>query len=571
MTAQQFRRFLPFLDWPRPTRASLRADLAAGLAVGLLVIPQSLAYAQLAGIPAHHGLYAAFIPAIVGVLFGSSALLATGPVALTSMLTATSVGLLTAPGSPEFVAYVMLVALLSGLIQIGLGLARAGILLNLLSHPVLVGFINAAAIVIAVSQLPAMTGIAVPRDDSTLAAVGHVLANGEHAHLPSLGMGMLALLLLLGLKRWAPRQPGLLIMVAGLTVLSYFVGYERGGGAVIGDIPRGVPGLSVPAMNWQALIALIPAAFIISLVSFMEAMSSCKVIADKTRRPWNENQELIGQGLAKLAAAFCNAMPVSGSFSRSAMNLASGARSGWSSLVSAALVLLALLLLTSLLHHLPKPALAAMIVLAVAGLINWPAMRLAWLASRDDGIAAGLTFVATIAFAPNIQNGILAGILFSLGAFIFRRMKPRIAVQSLGLDGVFRDIGTEGAELRHGRVVALRFDAALFFVNASFFEEAVHGLEQDNPELECIVVFADGINILDASGVEMLRDLIRHLREQHITLVISNAKPQFVEVAERTGLMPLLGRENVFASHDDALTAVSERHGVNADTQTAVP
>lgn len=571
MTAQQFRRLLPFLDWPRPTRASLRADLAAGLAIGLLAIPQSLAYAQLAGIPAYHGLYAAFIPAIVGVLFGSSALLATGPVALTSMLTAASVGLLAAPGSQQFVAYVMLVALLSGLFQIGLGLARAGILLNLLSHPVLVGFINAAAIVIALSQLPAMTGIAVPRDDSTLASLGHVLANGEHAHLPSLAMGLLALLLLLGFKRWAPRLPSLLIMVAGLTLLSYFVGFERSGGAVVGDIPRGVPGLSVPAMNWQALIALIPAAFIIALVSFMEAMSSCKVIADKTRRPWNENQELIGQGLAKLAAAFCNAMPVSGSFSRSAMNLSSGARSGWSSLFSAALVLLALLLLTSLLHHLPKPALAAMIVLAVAGLINWPAMRLAWRASRDDGIAAGLTFVATIAFAPNIQNGILAGILFSLGAFIFRRMKPRIAVQSLGLDGVFRDVGTEGAELRHGRVVALRFDAALFFVNASFFEEAVHGLEQDNPELECIVVFADGINILDASGVEMLRELIHHLREQHITLVISNAKPQFVEVAERTGLMPLLGRENVFASHDDALKAVSERHGVNADAQTAVP
>ena len=570
MNLRSIRHLLPFLNWRRPTRESLRADLAAGLAVGLLVVPQSLAYAQLAGVPAQHGLYAAFIPAIIGVLFGSSALLVTGPVALTSMLTASSVGLLTAPGSSEFVAYVLLIALLSGLFQIGLGLARAGLLLNLLSHPVLVGFINAAAIVIVLTQLPLLTGIAVAPDQNTLAGVGHLLRDFDQAHLPTLAMAALALLLMLGLKRWAPRTPGALVMVVGLTLLSFGIGFERLGGAVVGDIPGGMPGLSVPAMDWQVLIALIPAAFVISLVSFMEAMSSCKVIADKTRTRWDDNQELIGQGLAKVVAAFCNAMPVSGSFSRSALNLASAARSGWSTLFTSALVLLALLFFTSLLYHLPKPALAAMIVLAVIGLINWPAMRLAWQASRNDGLAAGLTFVATLAFAPNLQNGILAGILFSLGAFIFRRMKPRIAVQALSSDGAFRDIDTLGAGPRHERVVALRFDAALFFVNASFFEEAVHQLEADNPQLECIVVFAHGINILDATGVEMLRELIRHLRERGVTLVISHAKPQFIEVAERTGLMKQLGVENVFDTHDAALKAVSLRHGLRAEAQAAV-
>lgn len=568
---RSIRHLLPFLNWQRPTRESLRADLAAGLAVGLLVVPQSLAYAQLAGVPAQHGLYAAFIPAIIGVLFGSSALLATGPVALTSMLTASSVGLLTKPGSPEFVAYVLLIALLSGLFQIGLGLARAGLLLNLLSHPVLVGFINAAAIIIVLTQLPQLTGIAVAPGQSTLAGVGHLLRDVDQTHLPTLAMAALALLLMLGFKRWAPRTPAALVMVVGLTLLSFGVGFERRGGAVVGDIPGGMPGLSLPTMHWQALIALIPAAFVISLVSFMEAMSSCKVIADKTRTRWDENQELIGQGLAKVVAAFCNAMPVSGSFSRSALNLTSQARSGWSTLFTSALVLLALLFFTSLLYHLPKPALAAMIVLAVIGLINWPAMRLAWRAGRDDGLAAGLTFVATLAFAPNIQNGIMAGILFSLGAFIFRRMKPRIAVQSLSSDGEFRDLDTIGPGPRFERVVALRFDAALFFVNASFFEAAVHRLEQDNPQLECIVVFAHGINILDATGVEMLRELIRHLRERGITLVISHAKPQFIEVAERTGLMKQLGSENVFDSYDAALKAVSERHGVKAEPQPAVP
>ena len=559
MGLSSFKHWFPFLSWSRPTRASFQADVAAGLAVALLAIPQSLAYAQLAGVPAQHGLYAAFLPAIIGALFGSSALLSTGPVALTSMLTASSVALLAVPGTQQFVAFVLLVALLSGLFQIGLGLARAGILLNLLSHPVLVGFINAAAIVIALAQLPALTGIAVPAGNSTLGGSFHVLSTLQDTHVLTLAMGALAFLFIDAIRRWAPRLPGVLFMVIGVTVLSYLVGYERQGGAVVGDIPRGMPQLSVPAMNWQAVIVLIPAAFVVALVSFMEAMSSCKVIADKTRKPWDENQELIGQGLAKVAAAFCNAMPVSGSFSRSALNLASGARSPYASLITAGLVLLAILLLTNLLHHLPKPALAAMIVLAVAKLVNWPAMKLAFRAGRDDGLAALLTFSATLAFAPNIQNGIIAGIIFSLGAFIYRRMLPRMAVQALREDGAGPNADASGGSPKGERIVGLRFDAALFFVNASFFEAAVLKLERDNPELEAIVVFAHGINILDATGVEVLRDLTRHLRERGITLVISHAKHQFIEVAKRTGLLDELGPANVFDSHDNALAAVFAR------------
>jgi sulfate permease, SulP family len=557
MTPFSLERFFPFLGWQRPTRQTLRDDLFAGITVALLVIPQSLAYAQLAGVPAHYGLYAALVPAIVGVLFGSSAILSTGPVALTSLLTAASVRQIAPAGTEPFIASVMLLALLSGVFQIGLGVARAGILLNLLSHPVLVGFINAAALVIAMSQLPALTGISVPQDGGVLLATWKLLGQLSAGHGTTLAFGSLAIAILILFRRFAPKRPGVLVMAAILTLLSLVTDFAGHGGAIVGSIPAGLPGLSIPAMSWDATIALVPAAAIISLVSFMEAMSSCKVIAIKTRTRWDENQELIGQGLAKVAAAFCHSMPVSGSFSRSALNLASHARSGYSSLFTTGFVLVTLVAFTPLLYHLPKPALAAIIVMALFNLIDVAGMRNAWRASTDDGIAATLAFVATLAFAPNIQNGILAGIVFSLGAFMYRRMVPRFAILRLR-DGVLADIGTENSQRSGETVGVLRFDAALFFANASFFEDAVLKLQRENPGLKYVVVLANGINLLDASGVEVLRSLVRHLRESGVTLIISNAKQQFLDVAARTGLTEEIGHENFFDRDDLAFSRVRE-------------
>lgn len=559
MTQYLARRLLPFLEWPRMDAKSLANDLIAGITVSLLAIPQSLAYAQLAGVPAYYGLYAAFIPSVVAVLFGSSALLSTGPVAMTSLLTAASVGHIATPGTAEFVSYVTLLALLSGLFQIGLGLARAGVLLNLLSHPVLMGFINAAALIIALSQLPALSGIVVPQTDHFLVDIWHVLSSLDALHGMSLLFGLLAMALLYGFRRFAPRLPGVLIMVVIITGLSYLTRFAEHGGSVVGEIPKGIPSISVPAMSWRASIALLPAAFVIALISFMEAMSSCKVIAIKTRTRWDENQELIGQGLAKVVAAFCHSMPVSGSFSRSALNLASHAKSGASSLIAAGFVLLTLLYFTPQLYHLPKPALAAMIVLAVANLIDFQSLRHAWQAGRDDGIAAALTFVATLAFAPNIQNGILTGIIFSLGAFIYHRMSPGIVPLEIDCDGTLRDSLRHEAPLPPRKIAALRFDATLFFANVSFFEDAIVKLERENPQLECILVVANGINHLDASAVEMLRRLVTRLRECGITLAFSSAKRQFMDVAERTGLAAEIGKANIFGSDDTALKALFRR------------
>jgi SulP family sulfate permease len=349
-------KLFPFLVWrPLITPDTLRADVIAGITLALLAIPQSLAYAQLAGVPAYYGLYAALIPTVIGALFGSSRILSTGPVAMTSLLTAASIAPLAIAGSEHYVSLAILLALLSGVFQIAFGLLRMGVLLNFLSYPVLMGFINAAAIIIGLSQLPAILGIPISQSSHLLTDTWHVIARIDSLHEISLAFGVIAIVGLTAFKKYAPRLPGALITVAVLTLASYFMGYEEMGGRVVGEIPAGLPNLTVPSFDWQATILLLPAAFVIALISFMEAMSSCKVIAIKTRTAWDENQELIGQGLAKLAAAFSQSIPVSGSFSRSALNLSVGAKTGISSLVSAAFVLATLLFFTSFLHHLPKP------------------------------------------------------------------------------------------------------------------------------------------------------------------------------------------------------------------------
>ena len=557
-----WRRFFPFLHWwPQVNRQTLKDDLVAGLTVALVAIPQSLAYAQLSGVPAYYGLYAALIPVIIGALFGSSLILSTGPVAMTSLLTAASIMPLATYGTELFYSYVILMALLSGLLQIGLGLARMGVLLNFLSYPVLRGFINAAAIIIGLSQLPAMVGLSLKNSQHFLTDILHVIENLDAMHFESLlfGLGSLALMALL--KKFAPKLPGVLIVVVVTTFISYAIGFEKLGGRIVGAIPQGLPGISIPPVDWKASMHMLPTAFVIALISFMEAMSSAKIIAIKTRTQWNENQELIGQGLAKVAAAFSHAMPVSGSFSRSALNLAAGARTGMSSIFSATAVLLTLLFFTPLLHHLPKPVLAAIIMMAVIGLISFRTIKEAWVAGKQDGVAAIVTFVATLAFAPNIQNGILTGITLSLMLFLFRTMKPRIVLLGLDKDGTLRNAERFSLPKLHPQVTAIRFDGQLYFANVSYFEESVLYLVSQDPELKYILVVGSGINGLDASGVEMLRNLVDRLSQTRITLAFCSIKGTVTDVMRRTGLLDKIGAENIFDSEKTALEDISRRLG----------
>ena len=570
MTDRLLHRLFPFVAWlPGISRKSLRDDLVAGVTVALVAIPQSLAYAQLAGVPSYYGLYAAFLPTIIGALWGSAPQLSTGPVALTSLLTAASLTPLARAGSDEFVQGAVLLALLSGLFQVAFGVLRLGRLLNLLSQPVLVGFINAAAIIISLSQLPGLFGVSARQSERFLADTWHVLTNLDLMHGLSSAFGLSALVLLVVFRRLAPRLPGVLITVAALTTVSWWLEYADKGGHVVGPIPGGLPGFALPRLEWNLMVELVPAGFVIALVSFMEAMSSCKIAAMKTRRPWDQNQELLGQGLAKIVGALNGTFPVSGSFSRTALNLAARAQTGLSSVTAALIVAATALFLGPLLFHLPKPVLAAIIVLAVLSLVNLRAIRRAWLASRADAVAALLTFAATIAFAPNIQNGILAGIIVSLSMSLYQRMRPRAVEVSLHPDGTLRDAAHWHLPVLHPRIAALRFDDSLVFVNAAHFEDAVLRLERERPGVRFLLVAAGGINEIDASGVDVLSNLAAHLAEKGVTLALSGVKKQVREVCDRTGLTAMLGATNIYATDRLALDDLRARVEESAGSDTA--
>lgn len=543
--------------WLHLRNNAFNDDLVAGLTVALVAIPQSLAYAQLAGIPAYYGLYAAFIPTMIGALFGSSPQLSTGPTAMSSLLTAASIAPFAALGSDAFIADVVLLALISGVFQILFGMLRLGVLLNFLSYPVLMGFINAAALIIGLSQLPALLGTPAQQSEHFLMDVWNVISNLSSTNGVSLAFGISAIALLASFKHFAPRFPGVLITMILLTGISAGIGYAEMGGSVVGEIPRGLPPFEIPSGNWQTMVTLLPAGFVLALISFMEAMSSAKVIALRTRQRWDQNRELVAQGLAKVASAFSHSMPVSGSFSRSALN--ASARTNISSVVAALAVLLTLLFFTSLLYHVPKSALAAIIMIAVVGLIDLRAFGNVWRANRSDGIAALVTFVATLGFAPYIQNGIVTGTLLSLGLLLYSMMRPRVAVLGLHPDGELRDAHRFNLPPLHPQLGALRFDGSLHFVTSSYFEDALVRMEQGNVKLRYVLVQCNGINDLDASGVEVLRNLEDRFRKNGIVLTFTGLKQQVRVVMDRTGLTEQIGVENIFATDEQALDELNRR------------
>ncbi len=569
------KRFLPFLKWFPMDGETVRADLIAGITVALVLIPQSMAYAQLAGLPAYFGLYASFLPVMVAALWGSSKQLGTGPVAVVSLLTAVAVGTALQSQLPAigvdsidamtqeqlvefYVPLAVMLALLVGLFQLTLGALKLGVVVNFLSHPVIVGFTNAAAMVIGLSQLNKIFGVTKERSDFFLGDIWGVLTQVGDTHMMTLVMGVLAFAIMMGTKQYLPKLPGVLLAVVITTVLSYVIGFQGMGGAVVGEIPEGMPTITAPTINLEVLGILFTSAIVISLVGFMEAISIAKAMAAKTKDKIDPNQELIGQGLANIFGSFSQAYPASGSFSRSAVNLNAGARTGMSSVYTAALVLITLLFLTPLLYHLPKAVLAAVIMMAVIGLINFKAFKQAWIANKHDGIASVTTFVATLGFAPHLDQGIMIGALLALGLYLYSTMKPRVAILGRYADGTLRDIRVHDLP-QDKRIVVLRFDGSLYFANVAYFEEAILEAISERPDVQYLLVVGDAINTMDASGEEILHQLVTRLKDNNITLVFSGLKRQIHQVMHRTGLFAHIGAENIHPDEDMAIDFIYHR------------
>jgi len=676
------------------SRVSIQADLIAGITVALVLIPQSMAYAQLAGLPPYYGLYASFIPPMLAAMLGSSNQLQTGPVAVVSLMTAASLEPFARAGSEGFVAYAILLALIIGIFQLSLGLLRLGMVVNFLAHPVILGFTNAAAIIIGTSQLSKIFGVSVDEAEHHYQTVIKVIQEVfYYTHLPTLLLAILALVIMVGLKRINKKIPNVLVAVIVTTVISWAINFQynkkidistimdgdtlnvielynieakevkelserktqkaekfreaekeygqhcdesleikltidlinlniaehketaneyrrilreylfsavkdgdkykfyrkeklpseikddgriwrlrvgnnpidnaaitfMGGGSVIGEIPKGLPKFAMPKISISVALELFPTAVIIALLGFMEAISIAKAMATKTGQRLDPNQELVGQGLANIVGSFNQCYPVSGSFSRSAVNIQAGALTGMSSVFTSCIVALTLLFFTPLLYYLPQSVLAVVIMMAVVGLINIKGIIHAFHAQKYDGIIAVITFIITLAFAPHLDKGIMIGVALSLGHYLYRHMKPRVVVLSKNVDNVYRDADLLNLP-RCDYITIIRFDGSLFFANTSYLEDQILERISVKKNLKHVFIVAYAINELDATGEEMLTQIISRLNARGIDISFVGLKLQILEVMRRTHLIEKIGDKNLFYTIEDAINSVYEKH-----------
>ncbi len=681
-------KILPFIGWFKDYDVNkFRIDAISGLTVALVLIPQSMAYAQLAGLPSYFGLYAAFLPPMIASLFGSSRQLATGPVAVVSLMTSASLEPLATAGTEGYIAYAVLLALIVGVFQLCLGILKLGLVVNFLSHPVVNGFTNAAAIIIASSQLSKMFGVYVDKAEHHYETIIRVCEAALHyTHWPTLIMGIVAFAIMYGLKRIAPKIPNVLVAVVITTAISSIIGFERnsevnissiesaevkeliskfntsvselkrlgiqraekgdaleeaknahdtigiisaehdinvinikirrvkhesyicrnqlrnflfdrvigqsndsyrfylkdklapeietdgntwrikvgnkliktdkismtGGGAVVGVIPRGLPSLSIPPIDMKIIFKLLPFAAIISLLGFMEAISIAKAMAAKTGQRLDPNQELIGQGLANIFGSIGKSYPTSGSFSRSAVNLQTGAVSGLSSVITSLAVVIVLLFFTPLLYHLPQSVLAAVIMMAVLGLINVTGFIHAWKAQWYDGAISIISFVSTLAFAPHLDKGIMIGVVLSLLVFLYKSMRPTVSSLARHEDESLRDTLVHG--LQECRYIDLiRFDGPLFFANASYLEDKISERMLNREHLSHIIIVSNGINDIDASGEEALSLIIDNVRSAGVDISFSGVNESVMKVFKRTHLLEKIGQGHIYPTMEKAI------------------
>jgi sulfate permease, SulP family len=542
-------RWLPFLNWPRPDLALLRTEGMAGLTVALVMVPQCVAYAGLAGMPLVTGLYAALLPPLVAVMFGSSTRLSVGPAALTCVLTAASLAGLADPGSQEWVALAVWLSLLSGGIQLALGLGGFAWLLNLISAPVLLGFTQAAVLLIMASQLPSLLGLQGPLGS---------LIDQPGFDATALAFGVASLALLLAGKRWFPRLPMMVVVMAAAGIASRYSGYSDYG-AIVGALPSGLPSPYWPGLRgWDILGALLVPAMVIALVSFLETAASAKIEAQRDGKRWHDNQDMVGQGLAKLASAFSGSFPTSTSFSRSAITLYAGAKTGWATVVTVLFVLLSLLWLTPLLHHVPRAVLAAVVLAAVGSLLKPRALPRLWRIDRVEATTAVMTFAITLLASPRIYWGVLAGVLMGLAHFLYHRLHPRIIEVGLHPDGSLRDRRLWQLPPLSEQMYALRMDGELDFAAASAFETAVVEHVSANPDVRHVCLFAQPINRVDATGVEVFTQLRNFLASRGIALHIVGLKLPVEQVLRKAGVLAEAPLLHTYRTDAEALNAFGD-------------
>lgn len=575
VTSSWLERLIPALDWlVHYERKNLPGDALAGVIVATMLIPQGMAYALLAGLPPQLGLYASLLPLAAYAVFGSSRFVAVGPVAMVSLLIATGAAELAEPGSARYLAFATATALVVGAIQIAMGAARLGVLTNFLSHPVLSGFGSAAAILIALSQVKHLLGVKLPQTEHLHELLAQLADAAPRTNGPTLLIGVASMLLLLAFQYLLPRvlarwkklpamaaqslskSGPLFVTIAAAVIVAVFGLDETSGVSVVGKIPRGLPKFVLPALTAHEFIALAPLALTVSFVGYLESISVAKSLAAKRRQNVNANQELIALGLANLAAGVTGAYPVTGGFSRSVINLSAGANTGLASLITAALIAITVLFLMPLFYYLPQAVLAAVIIIAVAGLIDFATPRRLWRYDKADAAALFLAFAAVLGLG--IAKGILIGVGSTIALYLWRTSRPHMAVVGrVANTGQFRSVRRhEVKTLPH--VLALRIDESLYFANIKYVEEFILAAAADQAQLRHLVLICSAINFIDASALETLTDLMTRLREAGIQLYLAEVKGPVMDRLARTEFVKQLGRGHIFLSAQDAFERLAD-------------
>lgn len=557
----KIKNYLPILQWlPKYERSHLKGDLSAGLTVGIMLIPQGMAYAMLAGLEPIHGLYAVTIPLILYAIFGTSRQLAVGPVAMVSLLTAAGIASLS-PQSPEqYLLYALTLALLVGIIQFGMGILRLGFVVNFLSHPVINGFTSAAAIIIGLSQIKHLFRIDLPNSEHIHEMAVALYHNLGNMHGVTVGIGVLGIIIIKYGKKIHSSIPASLVAVVVGILLVWGFDLANHGVKIVGDVPSGLPSLSLPSFDLQGWKILLPIALTISMVGFAESYAVAKTIQAKHKNYKLEaNQELIALGIANFGAAFFKGFPVTGGFSRTAVNNQSGAKTGLASLVSAFLIVLTLLFFTGLFYYLPSAILAAVVLVAVSGLIDLKEPLVLWKKDKADFAMLMATFVITLTLG--IETGIISGMVLSLVMVVYRASMPHMA--QLGRvpgTNVFRNIRRFKNLEEKPDVLMVRIDGPIYFANVKYIKDTMDNwVKKKGEALRTIVFNFESIPSIDSTGAHELQEWVLAWRAEKIDVCITATKGPVRDVLSRWNLIECVGADHMFMDDQTALDYIEKR------------
>ncbi|WP_235296301.1 SulP family inorganic anion transporter [Portibacter marinus] len=543
------QKLFPFLKWVKSYEKSfLPGDLSAGLTVGVMLIPQGMAYALLAGLPPIYGLYASTIPLIIYALFGTSRHLAIGPVAIVALLISSGVSSLAAQGTAEYILLAILLALLVGLIQFMMGIFKLGFLINFLSHPVISGFTSAAAIIIGLSQLKHILGLNI-ENGKFYEIINSIGSQVQNIHIATLVIGLASIFLLIIFKKISGRIPGaLLAVILGISMV-YFCGLQEEGVRIIKDVPSGFPSFSIPVINLESILKLTPIAFAIAFVGFIESIAIAKAIQSKHKNyKIDPNQELIGLGIANIVGSFFKSFPVTGGFSRTAVNDQAGARTGLASVISAILVITTLLFLTSYFFYLPYAVLGAIIIVAVIGLIDIKEALHLWQNDKKDFVVFMVTALSTLILG--IEEGITVGVVLSLIILIYKSSNPHIAELGLVPDSEeFRNVNRFSDLITYQNILVIRFDGQIFFANGSALHQFIQKKIEEKPQLEFLVLDFSAVTNLDSSAVHLVQDIIEELTKGGIKVIFSNVKGPVRDILKKNRIMKDENKDSFYLSN----------------------